>query len=262
MLFLFSGISGIHGQSTASLNVSHISVFSPQLDTIKKIWIYLPVSYNTSNKVYPVLYLQDAQNLFDKSTSFSGEWRVDETLDSLGLELIVVGIEHGNHKRIAELTPFSHPTYKGGNAEEYLDFLTKTLKPEIDRKFRTGSGSSSTFIGGSSLGGLFAYYSILKHPEIFSKALVFSPSFWFSEEIFTLTQQQSSESLNSTKLFFRAGHKESETMVPLMIKMRQILIDKGVSMCDLNSKTVFDGTHSENFWASQFPEAALWLFEN
>ncbi|HSP83910.1 MAG TPA: alpha/beta hydrolase-fold protein, partial [Gillisia sp.] len=230
-ILIFAGFSYGFGQSTASNNVSHISVFSPELDTIKKIWIYLPVSYKTSGENYPVLYLQDAQNLFDNTTSFAGEWRVDETLDSLGLDLIVVGIEHGNDKRIDELTPFSHPNYKGGNADVYLEYITRTLKPEIDLKYRTVSGSSSTFIGGSSLGGLFAYYSILKHPEIFSKALVFSPSFWFSEEIFALTHQKTPETLQSVKLFLRAGNKESETMVPLMMKMRQLLIDKGVSMC-------------------------------
>jgi len=251
-----------HGQSTASPNVSIISVHSTQMETEKNIWIYLPASYKASTKNYPVLYLQDAQNLFDSSTSFSGEWRVDEILDSLKLDLIVVGIEHGNAKRIDELTPYAHPEHGGGNAVAYLDFITKTLKPQIDSLYRTKPTAASTFIGGSSLGGLFAYYSILKHPEIFSKALVFSPSFWFSDEIVTLTKQTHMEALSATKIFFRAGHKESETMVPLMMKMRQILIDKGMSMCDINSKAVFEGTHSEKFWASQFPEAALWLISN
>ena len=262
ILLFFGSISGLQAQSTASKNVSQFSVFSPELDTIKKIWIYLPVSYKTSRKNYPVLYLQDAQNLFDNTTSFAGEWRVDETLDSLGLDLIVVGIEHGNEKRIDELTPFAHPTYKGGKADVYLEFITQTLKPEIDRKYKTASERSSTFIGGSSLGGLFAYYSILQNPGIFSKALVFSPSLWFSEEIFALTHQKTPDSLQSVKLFLRAGNKESETMVPLMMKMRQILIDKGLSMCDINSKAIFEGTHSENFWAAQFPEAAIWLLED
>ncbi|MEP6261687.1 MAG: alpha/beta hydrolase-fold protein [Gillisia sp.] len=262
ILFFFGSISSIRAQSTASKNVSQFSIYSTELDTIKKIWIYLPVSYKTSGKNYPVLYLQDAQNLFDNTTSFAGEWRVDETLDSLGLDLIVVGIEHGNDKRIDELTPFSHPTYHGGKADVYLEFITQTLKPKIDLKYRTASGRSSTFIGGSSLGGLFAYYSILQHPEIFSKALVFSPSFWFSEEIFAFTHQKTPESFQEMKLFLLAGNKESETMVPLMMKMRQILIDKGVSMCDINSKAIFEGTHSEKFWAAQFPEAAIWLLED
>ncbi|QED39078.1 alpha/beta hydrolase [Antarcticibacterium arcticum] len=250
-------------QSTASSNVSIIKVYSSQLETEKNIWIYLPASYQSSTqKNYPVLYLQDAQNLFDKSTSYAGEWRVDETLDSLNLDMIVVGIEHGNAKRIDELTPYAHPEHKGGNADNYLNFITKTLKPYIDSQYRTKPAAASTFIGGSSLGGLFAFYSILKHPEIFSKAMVFSPSFWFSEEIFTLARNINMEELSSTKIFFRAGHKESETMVPLMMQMRQILIDNGISMCDVNSKAVFEGTHSEKFWASQFPEAALWLISN
>jgi len=87
----FSG----NAQSTASRNVSTFITESPQLDGNKTIWVYLPSNYVNSQQSYPVLYLQDAQNLFDRSTSFSGECRIDETLDSLDLELIVIGIEHG-----------------------------------------------------------------------------------------------------------------------------------------------------------------------
>ena len=171
-------------QSTASKNITTFNIEAPQLDTIKKIWVYLPKAYSKEEKSFPVLYLQDAQNLFDNSTSYAGEWRVDEILDSLKLELIVIGIEHGNEKRIDELTPFPHPEYKGGNADNYLDFITTTLQPEIKEHFQIKEGAENTFIGGSSLGGLFAYYAILKNPEIFGKAMIFSPSFWFSDEIY------------------------------------------------------------------------------
>jgi len=250
-----------NAQNTASRNVSTFIAESPQLDANKKIWVYLPSNYANSKQTYPVLYLQDAQNLFDKSTSFSGEWRIDETLDSLDLELIVIGIEHGNEKRIDELTPFPNPEYNGGNAENYLKFITETLKPDIDKRFRTKTDVSNTFIGGSSLGGLFSYFAILKNPEIFGKALVFSPSFWFSDKIVGFTDEIPKEKLDQIKLYFRAGKKESETMAPLMYDIKQQLLSKGLNPNQINFKTIPGGQHNEVFWASLFPQAALWLFE-
>ncbi|MEO0059850.1 MAG: hypothetical protein RLZZ312_1497 [Bacteroidota bacterium] len=81
--------------------------------------------------------MHDAQNLFDKKTFYAGEWQVDETLDSLSAKVIVVAIEYGGDKRLDELTPFTHPKYGGGGANNYLDFIVRTLKPHIDSSFRT-----------------------------------------------------------------------------------------------------------------------------
>ena len=250
-----------YSQSTAGSNVSRFTMDEPQLDTKRQIWVYLPSSYHSLDKTYPVLYLQDAQNLFDKHTSFSGEWRVDEILDSLKTEIIVVGIEHGGDKRIEELTPFPHPEYKGGKADTYLDFIVSSLMPEIQQRYRILSGPESTFIGGSSLGGLFAYYSVLKHPEIFGKGVIFSPSFWYSEKIFDFTEKADIHKVKDTKMYLRAGDSESETMIPLMFKIRQKLIDKGYSPCNIFARAIPEGKHNEQFWSSLFPEAVLWLLE-
>lgn len=262
LLVLLGFINPVFSQSSAGSNVFKFSMASPQLVSLRQIWVYLPGTYNETDKAYPVLYLQDAQNLFDNSTSFSGEWRVDEILDSLKTELIVVGIEHGNDKRIDELTPYPHQEYKGGKAENYLDFIITSLMPEIKHRYRTLQGPESTFIGGSSLGGLFAYYSIIKNPEIFGKALIFSPSFWYSDDIFHLTETIETQEISKIKMYFRAGEQESETMVPLMFKKRQQLIDKGLSPCNLNILGIPDGKHNEGFWSSQFPNAVLWLMKD
>lgn len=250
-----------YSQSPASSNISRFIIEASQLNTNRQIWVYLPASYNSTEKEYPVLYLQDAQNLFDQSTAFSGEWRVDEILDSLNIDMIVVGIEHGGDKRIEELTPYPHPEYKGGNAELYLEFIISDLMPEIKQRYRIRSGAASTFIGGSSLGGLFAYYSVLKNPEIFGKGLIFSPSFWYSEDIFNLTESVDINTLQDTKMYMRAGDSESETMVPLMFRIRQQLIDKGYSPCSIYARAIPDGKHNEQFWSALIPEAVLWLLE-
>ncbi|WP_010231113.1 alpha/beta hydrolase [Gillisia marina] len=221
--------------------------------------MYVPESYKTSTKKYPVLYLQDAQNLFDASTSYVGEWKVDEVLDSLKLELIVVAIEHGNEKRIDELTPYPHPEYKGGEANSYLNFILKTLKPKVDSLYSTSPAVENTFIGGSSLGGLFSYYATLKHPDVFGKAIIFSPSFWYSEQIFNLTESIVENSIFENQFYFRAGEKESETMVPMMYKMNDILSSKLSSNAQINIASIPNGEHNEALWAGLFADAALWL---
>ena len=125
-------------QSTSSTQVSTFKIQAPELNTEKTVWIYLPKNYKISSNKYPVIYMHDAQNLFDDKTSYAGEWEVDEFMDSLSNQLsIIVGIEHGNEKRIKELTPFPNEKYGGGNGLKYLEFIKSTLKPYIDKNYRT-----------------------------------------------------------------------------------------------------------------------------
>lgn len=244
-------------ESTASKNVSTFTIEAPQLKTTKKIWIYVPKNYSATAKKYSVIYMHDAQNVFDAKTSFSGEWNVDEKLDSLKAPVIVVGIEHGNEKRIDELTPFKNEKYGGGNADNYLDFIVKTLKPYIDKNYRTKPKAKNTIIMGSSLGGLVSYYAILKYPEVFGKAGVFSPAFWFSNDIYTLTEQTPKI---KTKIYFLCGDKESDDMVKDMTKMERLLDTKRCYCLHLTkSKIVKGGEHNEKLWRDGFVKAFLWL---
>ena len=244
-------------ESSASKNVSTFTIEAPQLKTTKKIWIYLPEEYSATAKKYSVIYMHDAQNLFDSKTAYSGEWNVDEKLDSLKAPVIVVGIEHGNDKRIDELTPFKNEKYGGGNADNYLDFIVKTLKPYIDKNYRTKPKAKNTIIMGSSLGGLVSYYAILKYPKTFGKAGVFSPSFWFSNDIYTLTEKAPKI---KTKIYFLCGDKESDDMVKDMTKMERLLDTKRCYCLHLTkSKIVKGGEHNEKLWRDGFVKAVLWL---
>src|SRR5436190_6174599 len=180
-------------KSTANKNVRIIdsAFFIPQLNRTRRVWIYLPPSYNSSNKKYPVLYMHDGQNIFDDATSFSGEWGVDEALDTLGLktkECIVVGIDNGSDKRLNEYCPYDFSLQSGqkgkGEGDLYLQFLAKTLKPFVDKKYRTLKDSKNTFTAGSSMGGLISMYAVLKYPKTFGGAGVFSPAFWVGPKIF------------------------------------------------------------------------------
>lgn len=258
-IFLFLWISSVGSaqEHTASKNVSTFTIEAPQLKTTKKIWIYLPENYSATAKKYSVIYMHDAQNLFDAKTSYSGEWNIDEKLDSLKAQVIVVGIEHGNDKRIDELTPYKNEKYGGGNANNYLDFIVKTLKPHIDATYRTKPKAKNTIIMGSSLGGLVSYYAILKYPETFGKAGVFSPSFWFSNYIYTLTEQTAKI---KTKIYFLCGDKESDDMVKDMTKMERLLDTKRCYCLHLTkSKIVKGGEHNEKLWRDGFVKAVLWL---
>lgn len=247
-------------QSTASKQVSTFTIEAPQLNTTKKIWLYLPKNYNSTKKKYPVIYMHDAQNLFDAKTSFVGEWNVDEKLDSLNAQVIVVGIEHGNEKRMAELTPYKHPKYGGGDADKYLEFIVKTLKPEIDAKYRTKTNAKNTGIMGSSLGGLVSYYAILKYPDVFGKAGVFSPSFWFNrKEIIALTNTIPKL---KTKIYFLCGDNEGDAdMITDLNQIDDLISEKRCECKNLSKKTVIKGgQHNEKLWRDGFVNAYLWLF--
>ena len=103
----------------------------PGLDRKRQVRLYLPPGYATSNKRYPVLYMHDGQNLFDEATAYAGEWKVDETLDALAkegrLELIVVGIDNGQDKRMTELNAWTSQQFGPAEGREYTDFIVKEL---------------------------------------------------------------------------------------------------------------------------------------
>jgi len=247
-------------QNTAGKQVSTFTIDAPQLQAQKKIWIYLPKDYATSGQKYPVLYMHDAQNLFDAQTSYVGEWNVDETLDSLNAKVIVVGIEHGNEKRIDELTPYKNEKYGGGKADAYLEFIVKTLKPEIDQKYRTETDRRNTLIMGSSLGGLVSFYAVLKYPKVFGKAGIFSPSFWYTKDIYDLARQTPKIKAD---LYFLCGDDEDENMVPDMLRMQAIVAQKSKgTKSRMISKTIKGGKHNEKLWRENFAKAYLWLMNN
>ena len=261
MIFTALFVNTFYAQSTASKQVTKFTIAAPQLDTLKTIWVYLPKDYQNSEKRYPVVYMHDAQNLFDAETSYVGEWNVDEYMDKLtDNESIIIGIEHGNEKRIDELTPFKHDEYGGGQGDAYLTFIKNTLKPHIDVTYRTYSDASNTTIFGSSLGGLISFYAGIKYPETFGKAGVFSPSFWFNEKIYELVKL--AEIPETSKFYFLVGDEEGENMVPDQERMVELLKSKGVKEEQIEHHIIKGGKHNEAFWKAHFCNAYQWLTTN
>ncbi|MEC3906769.1 alpha/beta hydrolase-fold protein [Tamlana sp. 2201CG12-4] len=251
--------------STASKQVKvYATDFAiPQLGRTRKISVYLPPDYEASSKTYPVLYIQDGQNVFDAKTSYSGEWEVDETLDELyeesGFGLIVVAIDHGAEKRIHEYSAWDSEKHGKGEAKLYLDFIVNTLKPEIDKNFRTKTNPESTAVMGSSMGGLFAHYAAFERPDVFGLSGVFSPSFWYSKAIFTFTENRLSNA-NGLRVYFLAGEKEGSDMVQNVETMITLLANNGFSKAQFKKRLVPGGTHSEVFWKNEFKTSIKWLF--
>jgi len=252
--------------STAADNV-HImdeSFYISQLDRHRRIWIYLPPDYENTSLDYPVLYMHDGQNLFDQYTSFAGEWEVDETLNNLaqeGIQVpIVIGIDNGGAERINELTPWVNQQYGGGDGALYAAFIVETLKPYVDEHYRTQAGRETTGIMGSSLGGLISQYGALKYQDVFSKAGIFSPSYWFSDSVWSFTSEMGKQ--QSMKLYQMAGGQESASMVPNMQAMHDSLRALGFINTELITKVVPNGQHNEASWRNAFADAYLWLFSD
>ncbi|NOU46946.1 MAG: T9SS type A sorting domain-containing protein [Bacteroidales bacterium] len=253
------------GGTTAAPNVHIMSTDfgMPQLNRTRRIWVYLPPDYDTTTHSYPVLYMQDGQNLFDAKTSFSGEWEVDESLNQLfsqGYEVpIVVGIDNGGSYRIGEYTPWKNNQYGGGDGEKYVDFIVETLKPYIDAHYRTNVTTESTGIMGSSLGGLISHYAMVTYPEVFSKIGIFSPSYWFSDSVYTYTADNFDAM--SIRAYLMAGDNESDETVPDLQEMATLLQNSGLSGSNLQVEIVPGGQHNEALWRQQFVTAVKWLFQ-
>jgi predicted alpha/beta superfamily hydrolase len=132
--------------------------YMPQLGRYRRIWLYLPPDYHTSTRHYPVLYMHDGQNLFQEWSAFGEEWGVDETIDAMERKCIVVGVDNGGEHRLREYKLHDDEEFGKGEGRPYLAFLVETLKPFIDRSYRTKTGREHTWIAGSSMGGLISLW--------------------------------------------------------------------------------------------------------
>jgi predicted alpha/beta superfamily hydrolase len=236
--------------------------FIPQLNRHRRIWLYLPPDYETSTKSYPVLYMHDGQNLFDVATAFAGEWEVDEALNSLAAQgkdvPIVVGIDNGGTYRIDEYTPWANPQYGGGAGDLYARFIVETLKPYIDQHYRTLPDRENTGVMGSSLGGLISHYIGLKHQNVFSKAGIFSPSYWFNDSVYDFSYLTGAQ--HPMRLYIMGGSAESGSLVQQMNMMKDTLVAAGFRPDQLMLKVVEGGQHNEALWRSHFSATYQWLF--
>jgi predicted alpha/beta superfamily hydrolase/uncharacterized protein involved in tolerance to divalent cations len=250
-------------------------LYSPQLDNTRDILVYLPPSYPTGGHHYPVLYMHDGQNLFDGTTSYAGEWYVDETMEGLasqGIEAIVVGLPNIGLRRYHEYIPFPSPDLPDAQGELYVNFIADTVKPMIDRDFRTLPGRTTTGIMGSSLGGLISLYGFFKRSDTFGLAGVVSPALrWGKQGIFPFVTQSASA---PGKIYIDVGTAEgtglvadpqsqrsfAEHYVQQVRRMNALLKRKGYRIGETLLYVEEEGAiHHESAWARRLPAALRFL---
>ena len=238
----------------------------PQLDRTRTIRVWTPSNYDAADtsKKYSVIYMQDAQNLFDATTSFAGEWQVDETIEALISEdnrdgFIVVGIDNSSH-RMNEYTP-DWSDKSDADGSKYAAFIVETLKPYIDEHYNTLTDRENTAVAGSSMGGLISFHIGLKYPEVFGAIGAFSSSFQINTEE---ARNAFIESINLNqelpRLYLDAGTNESlYTYVnPVADKLFEVGYPK-----ELIYTHIEEGHgHNEFAWRTRFPNALDWLFSD
>ena len=234
----------------------------PQLNKTRKIWALLPHDYDSSSESYPVMYLQDAQNLFNEEAEY-GNWEIDKKLAVMSEykigKIIIVAIEHAKEDRIKEYNVGTTLLGKG-QGKKYIKFLTETLKPFVDSNFRTKKEREFTGIGGSSMGALVSIFSGIRYPEIFGRLMIFSPSLWVGPKLKIKSQEEAQD----IKIYLYAGGDESETMIDQVQKFKnQMIEDRFVAnRMKINLSINKLGKHTETFWSDEFPKAIEWLFFN
>lgn len=221
--------------------------------------VYLPPRYHEQpHRRFPVLYLQDGQNLFDAATSFvpGMDWHVGHTADDFILTgavqpLIIVGIYNAGKSRINEYTPTKAPRLGGGRADRYAKFLIQEITPFLQREYRVLSDPCFTGIGGSSLGGLLSLYLGLKHPRIFGRIAALSPSVWWNQRVIYRFAAVAPDEPRP-RIWLDIGTKEGPRIVQEVEQFRDILVQKGWQLGkDLFYQRVEGAEHNEAAWAGR-----------
>ncbi|PYE48666.1 alpha/beta hydrolase [Deinococcus yavapaiensis] len=266
VLALAALTSGAAGPPPSGRVVTLSLVQSPELGNVRNVFVYLPPSYDRGVKRYPVLYLQDGQNVFDPGGSLSGrEWGADEAADALaarGVEAIVVGVANIGANRAAEYVPYAiDANDRSTRADRYATFLVKTLKPMIDGRFRTKPDRQDTGIGGSSFGAIVSLYAALQHPDTFGFVAAFSPSLWVADGAM-LHAVQNKRFTSPLRAYVDIGTLEGSTPQEAALSVtwtRQLasLLERGGATVRL--VVARDQGHNEAAWAARFPSVLEWF---
>jgi predicted alpha/beta superfamily hydrolase len=245
----------------------HSRFLSPDRDLI----VYLPPGYEQEpTRRYPVLYMQDGQNLFDAATSFffGMERHLDEKAQALIVRgairpLIIVGIYSNGLDRINEYTPTRLPVMnQGGEADLYGRMLVEEIKPFIDTQYRTLPKPSNTGLGGSSLGGLVTVYLGLKYANTFGKLAVSSPACYWDDEMI-VRYVHSLPAKNHQRIWLAVGTGEPDTFVSSTRSLHKELVAKGWKEgIDLGYMEAAGARHNPEDWSQLVDRLLTFLFQS
>jgi predicted alpha/beta superfamily hydrolase len=239
--------------------------------------VWLPPGYDdaaNAGRRYPVLYLNDGQNLFEAAIAFGGvEWQVDETADRLIREgaippIIIVGLDNTGKNRIREYMPHRslYPVLLRGQGSRYPNFLIKEVMPFVARNYRVATGPENTGLGGSSLGALISLYTAAARPGLIGRLLLESPSLWTSNRQMIRASREVTRW--PERIFLGVGTAEAgredrnRSVVDDVRELAGILRRAGLDEKRLRLVIEEGATHNESAWARRFPEALRFLFGN
>ena len=258
--------------SSLTGNIEKIEAFeSKVLGNKRKILVYLPPSYRSDTKAkYPVIYMHDGQNVFDGMTSYipNQEWRADEAAEELinaGIiePLIIVAIDNGGMERGNEYLPNKIKMGNneiGGKADQYGKMLIDEVMPMVNKRYRTKIGPENTGLIGSSLGGYVTSYFGIKHPEIFGRLGICSPSVWVNNrELLAIVKP-----IIKTKrprIWIDIGQEEGAEHVQNAKSLFDVYVKNGWKPHSEVVVVVEDhAAHNEAAWARRMPSILTYLF--
>ena len=236
--------------------------------------VWLPPDYDGWGEVrYPVLFLNDGQNLFDPATAFAGvHWQVGETATRLIAErkirpLIIVGIDN-TKSRGREYIPYNagDPKVKNPRGKCYPEFLQREVMPLIEERYPVLKGAEHTGLGGSSLGGLITLYTELAAPAVFGRLLIESPSLFVANG--KIIDECRSVRNWPARVYLGMGTQETgdpakdAKIVEDVRKLEAVLREAGLDDRRLRVRIDEGATHNESAWAARFSEALEFLYSN
>ena len=256
-----------------------ITINSKVYRNIRNLRVWLPANYFAPvnrAKHYPVLYMQDGQNLFDEATAQNHEWKFDETVQFLTgsmriRPMIVVGID-STPRRANEYLPYPDANNKelgkfetqDVHGKQYGDFVINEVMPLIEKKYRVLTGVRNTGIGGAMYGADAALYAALAHPGVFGKLLLESPVLLVGNE--QLLKDAEKATQFPEKVYIGVGtaeesdEKASAKDVEEVQSLEKILHDKGLGPTRVQV-VVDEGTpHNEVAWSKRLQNALLFLY--
>ncbi|HYC58888.1 MAG TPA: alpha/beta hydrolase-fold protein [Thermoanaerobaculia bacterium] len=237
------------------------------LGNTREVTVYLPAGYDDrDDRRYPVLYMQDGQNLFDAERAYipGQHWKLKEAADTAigertATPMIIVGVDHAGTGRLDEYTPVKDEKHNGGGrADEYVRMLIEELKPVIDERYRTLPDAANTGIAGSSLGGLLSLHAVLTRRDVFGRAAVMSPSVWWGQRAILDTVKAYDGP--PPRLWADTGGREGLEALQNARALRDLIASKGWGEESLRYYEDRRADHSERAWERRVRTVLEFLF--
>jgi predicted alpha/beta superfamily hydrolase len=245
------------------------------ISLVRDLLVWLPPGYDdpaNAARRYPVLYMQDGQNLFEQLSGVPGEWRADETATELIASgkmepVIIVGIPHAGPYRISEYLPTGSLRGQTGRGEQYLQWLIERVMPRVQGAFRVKPGREDTGIGGSSLGALVAMYAAVHHPQVFGKVLAESPALIIDRTQLLGGEFDAAQTWPVRMSIATGGREASDEPQDNRnldhieaVKALHKSLDGRMDAEALRVEIEPEGQHNEKAWARRLPAALTFLF--